>query len=221
MLWGGRNTANKYHWHVWGVVTVSRPHWVCPLSQHVCFCSLHCWGSRLLCWELSATGLGLHAFPTSKPLRFRFLRTPQRCRLGWAWVLCSSLVWAAQVTRCLVSTVAPSWGLHLIASPIPAIQFSGCTTGTPSQGCCMSLLGSWSLAATLPADVDCPESQEVSVNKEGCLQFGRRCLSGTTIAPFQLWLPLPACLWWGMGQSSPGYLCSVLFSVSRPGGVLG
>ena len=37
MLWGGRNTANKYHWHVWGVLTVSRPHWVCPHSWHVCF----------------------------------------------------------------------------------------------------------------------------------------------------------------------------------------
>ena len=42
--------------------------------------------------------------------------------------------------------------LQLIASPIPAAQFSGCTTGTPSQ-----------------ADVDCPESQEVLVsNKPAC-----------------------------------------------------
>ena len=31
VLWGGRNTANKYHWHVWGVLAVSGPHWVCPL----------------------------------------------------------------------------------------------------------------------------------------------------------------------------------------------
>ena len=23
VLWGGRNTANKYHWHVWGVLSVS------------------------------------------------------------------------------------------------------------------------------------------------------------------------------------------------------
>ena len=29
-LWGGRNTANKYHWRVWGVLAVSWPHWVCP-----------------------------------------------------------------------------------------------------------------------------------------------------------------------------------------------
>ena len=46
--------------------------------------------------------------------------------------------------------------LRLIASPIPAAQFSGCTTGTPSQ-----------------ADVDRPESQEILVSNKACLQFGR------------------------------------------------
>ena len=25
----GRDTANKYHWHVWGMLTVDGPHWVC------------------------------------------------------------------------------------------------------------------------------------------------------------------------------------------------
>ena len=30
VLWGGRNTVNKYHWHVWGVLTVYGSHWVCP-----------------------------------------------------------------------------------------------------------------------------------------------------------------------------------------------
>ena len=39
MLWGGRNTANKYHWRVWGVLAVSGPHWVCCCSQ-VCVLSL-------------------------------------------------------------------------------------------------------------------------------------------------------------------------------------
>ena len=50
VLWGGRHTASKYHWDVWRVLAVSGPHWVCPHSQHVCFPSLHCRGSRLLCW---------------------------------------------------------------------------------------------------------------------------------------------------------------------------
>ena len=31
-LWGGRNTANKYHWCVWGALAVSGLHWVCPRS---------------------------------------------------------------------------------------------------------------------------------------------------------------------------------------------
>ena len=46
--------------------------------------------------------------------------------------------------------------LRLIASPVPAARFSGCTAGAPSQ-----------------ADGDRPEPQEVSVSKEACLQFGR------------------------------------------------
>ena len=158
MLWGGRNTANEYHWHV---LTVSELHWVCPHSWRVWFPSLHCSGSRLLCQELSNAGPGLHALPKSKPLRFS--GTPQRCRLGWACVLCLSQVWAAKVTRCLASTVAPSWRLRLIAFPVPAPWFSGCTTSTPSQVCHVSLLGSWSLPETLLVDADHPESQEVLV----------------------------------------------------------
>ena len=49
VLWGGRNTANKSHWRVWGMLVVSGLHWVCPHSWHVCFPSLYCSGSRLLC----------------------------------------------------------------------------------------------------------------------------------------------------------------------------
>ena len=141
VLWGGRNIANKYHWHVWGVLTVSQPHWVCPRSRRVCFPSLHCSGSRLLCWELSEADPGLCALPRSKPLRLRFSGTPQRCRLCWACALCPFQVQAAQLTRCLASAVTPSWRLHLITSPIPAAQFSGCTMGAPSQVGLVSLLG--------------------------------------------------------------------------------
>ena len=104
MLWGGRNTANKCPWRV---LAVTRPHWVCPDSQRVRFPNLHCSGSRLLCRELSGAGPGLHELPRSKPLSFRFSGTPQRCRLGWACVLCLSQVEGAQVTRRLVSAVAP------------------------------------------------------------------------------------------------------------------
>ena len=57
--------------------------------------------------------------------------------------------------------------------------------GAPSEVCRVSILGSWSLAATLPGDVDRPESQEVLVSREVCLQFGIGCLSGADC-------PLPA-----------------------------
>ena len=92
--------------------------------------------------ELSEAGPGLRALPRSKPLRFRFSGTPQRHRLSWACVFCPSQVQAAQVTRCLRSAVIPRWAVRLIASPVPATGFSGCTMGVPSQVCPVSLLGS-------------------------------------------------------------------------------
>ena len=29
VLWKEKDTANKYHWHVWGVLAEDGPHWVC------------------------------------------------------------------------------------------------------------------------------------------------------------------------------------------------
>ena len=49
VLWEGRDTTNKYCGHVWGVLTVYGPHWVCPSSRCVCFPGLRCSGSRVLC----------------------------------------------------------------------------------------------------------------------------------------------------------------------------
>ena len=80
----------------------------------------HFSGSRLLHEEPSEAGPGLHAPPRSEPLRFRHSGSLQRCRLGWACILCPSQVRADQVIRCLVSTVAVTY--HL-----PATWFSGCT----------------------------------------------------------------------------------------------
>ena len=59
--------------------------------------SAHPLGSRLLCREPSEAGPGLHAPPWSKPLRLRHSGSPQRCRVGWACVLCPSQVRAARV----------------------------------------------------------------------------------------------------------------------------
>ena len=50
------------------------------------------------------------------------------------------------------------------------------------------------MAATLQADVNCPESQEVLVsNWEPARSLVEDTVSGAEIAPFWFWLP-PACL---------------------------
>ena len=124
-----------------------------PAPAH-CMCTLPAHTAQALgcsTGKPSKAGPGLHVPPRSKPLRFRHSGSPQRRRLTWACILCSSQVRAARVMRCLASKVAATYRL-----PIPAAWFSGCTTSTPSQ-----------------ADVDRPEPQEVLVSKEACLQFCR------------------------------------------------
>ena len=81
--------------------------------------------------ELSKMAPGFCAFPRSKLLRFRFLGTPQRHRLGWACILCPSQVRAAQVTRCLASAL-PQVGGASCYLPGP-----GCSV---SQVCCNSAI---------------------------------------------------------------------------------
>ena len=124
MLWGGRNTPNLP-----GVLTVSRPHWVCLCAFPVYTAQ----APGCSAGQLSKVGPELHALPRSKLLRFRFSGTPQRCRLGWACNLCPSQVRAAQTTRCLARTQSPG-AVRLIASGVPAIQFPGCTSGSAVSG---------------------------------------------------------------------------------------
>ena len=88
------------------------------LTTCVRFPWLHCLGSRLLCRGLSEAGPGLYALPRSKPLRVRYLGSPQRRRLGWACVLCPSQVRAAQVMRCLVSAVAATYRLPCLCRSV-------------------------------------------------------------------------------------------------------
>ena len=189
VLWGRRNTANKCHWCVGGVLTVSGPHWVCPRSRHVCFPIPHCSGCSLFCWKLSEAGPGLHALPRSKPLRFRFSGTPQRHRLSWACILCPSQVQAAQVTRCLASALSPG-AVRLITSLVPAARFPGWQQACPSQKCRVSPLESYLwLRPTLRADVSRPESQEILVSSQGpACSLVEDAVSGAEIAPF--WLQL-------------------------------
>ena len=80
-------------------------HGVCSLPAHTAQ-ALGCSAGNHRGWPWAA------APPRSKLLRFRHSGSPQRCRLGWACVLCPSQVQAAQVMRCLVSVIAV-----IIASP--------------------------------------------------------------------------------------------------------
>ena len=108
--------------------------------------------------ELSKAGSGLHALPRSKPLRFRFSSTPQRHRLGWACILCPSQVQAAQVTRCLASTLSQLGGVsYHLPGPSPLVSWVRHESTTSDVPCVSS---AELIFATLLVDVNCPGSQE-------------------------------------------------------------
>ena len=88
--------------------------------------------------ELSEVSPWLCAFPRSKPLRIRFSGTPQRCRLGWACVLCSSQVQAAQAIRCLASIVSPGGECILLPPRSQLLGFLG-GSGCAHLRCAMCL----------------------------------------------------------------------------------
>ena len=115
LLWGQRDTANKFHWHVWGVLAVSQPHWVCPCSWCMHFPLYTSQALGCSAREQSEAGPGLCALLRSKPLKFRFSGSPQRGRLCWACVFCPSQVQASQATRCLANAVSP--GGEFVLSP--------------------------------------------------------------------------------------------------------
>ena len=200
MLWGGGITANKYRWHAWGVLTVFQLHWICPHPQHMRFPSLHL-DSRLLCQELSEAGPGLHALPRSKPLRFKFLSTPQRRRLSWACALCPSHVWASQVTRYLASAVTPRWAVHPTTSPVPAARLSGCTTGAPSQACLLKA-DFWVRPCQWMSSVQNPKNSWLAM--EPICSLVEDASLGLRLPLSSSGCPLPACLWQGMGWSAAG-----------------
>ena len=87
VLWGGRNTASKYHSCVWSAHNMD--HTGFPPAHGMCtFLVYTAQDPGCSAGELSKAGLGFRALPRSKLLRFRFLGTPQRHKLGWICVLC-------------------------------------------------------------------------------------------------------------------------------------
>ena len=111
LVQSGCGEGGKLQTNNTGVILVSQPHWACPCSRCMCPPCPHSSGLRLLHRELSEASSGLHAYPRSKPLRFRHSNSPQRRRLHWACVLCLSKLQAAQVMRCLASMVTATYHL--------------------------------------------------------------------------------------------------------------
>ena len=152
VLWGGRGAADKCYWCMWGALTVFWPHWVWPRSQHVCFPRLQCSGSRLLYRERAVSCMHFPGPSRSGP-GSRVLHKGADL-VGPAF--CAFPGRAAQAARSLTSALSPG-----AVSLIPLwsqLQFPPMCTGPVHL---VSLLGSWSLAATLPVDVKHPEFQEV------------------------------------------------------------
>ena len=195
---GREEPADSCRWHV-GSARSSRPHWVRPThgvcAFRVCisqalgcsagdglrralgcvhFPGLNCSGSGP---GVPHKGAGLRSVPVPGPSssRDRVLGEHSRPQLEGA---------SSQLPR-------PSRSVFRV--------YNGCAF----SGTRVSLLGSRSLAATLLAGADCPESQGVLVSHEARLQFGGGCLPGAAIAPVWLWLPRlsvscgdgPACSW--------------------------
>ena len=143
VLWGGRGTADKYHWPVWGALAVFRPHWVCPHSRVCAFrvYSAQAPGCSIGGVPCVACGSSLRVFHKSADSV-----VPEFCAFPGQ---------AAQAARSLMGPLSPG-AVHLIPSVVPAsVSTRTCWVHL------VSVLGSWSLAATLLADVNHPESQEV------------------------------------------------------------
>ena len=98
---------------------------------------------------------------------------------------------------------SPSWAVHLITSLVPAPRFPGYAMRAQSQMCHVAPLGSWSLTATLMADVNPPGSQQDFVSNWGLAHTSvEGAISGAKTAPCLLALAvarLRLCLQWGEG----------------------
>ena len=113
-----------------------------PLTG-VCFPRLHCSGSRLPYRERAL-----------RCVRFQFSGPPQKRGLGWACVLC--LPRPSSSGRQEPGGRALPGAVRLSPSAVPAS-----VSARASEVRLVSVLRTWPLAATLPADVNHPESQRV------------------------------------------------------------
>ena len=70
VLWGGRDTANKHHWHVWRVLAVCGPHCICPSSRRCALPEFTAQPPGCSAGALSKAGPVVCALPRSRLLRF-------------------------------------------------------------------------------------------------------------------------------------------------------
>ena len=144
LLRGGRGAADRYHWRVQGALAVFRPHWVCPRSR----------ACALPVYTAQAPGCSIWSGPcVACGSSFQVLhKSPDS--VGPA--CCAFPARAAQAARSLTGALSPG-AVHLLPSAAPA----SVSTRAGRVPAAVSVLRSWPLAATLLADVDHPESQEV------------------------------------------------------------
>ena len=87
--------------------------------------------------EMSKAGPGWHALPRSKPLRFRFSRTPQRHRLGLRFMPCPGL---SSSGGQVLAEHAPRRAVRLFTSLVLLAWFPGRAAGAPCHVCGVSPL---------------------------------------------------------------------------------
>ena len=177
-----------------------RPHWVC--LAHRCVLS----PSTLLRLQAALYG----ACPALRVVPVFGYSTKARTRLRLRFV--PSPAWAAHAARSLTGALSPG-AARLLPSPAPA---SVSARASRVRAPCV-------LAATLLANVDHPESQEVFGWKpEACLQCGRGCPLWGRICPFPL--PSASCLRWGWASPPPASCSLELltpFVLQKAGSVFG
>ena len=100
VLWGGKDTANKYRWPVWGVLSVDGPHWVCPSSQRVCLPGSTLSGFRVLCRHCLKWALHFVHFPGLSHSGSRVLMSIESVMPSSHLILCRPLL--------LLSPISPS-----------------------------------------------------------------------------------------------------------------
>ena len=208
MLWGGRGTANKHHWHVWGVFTVFQPHWFCPHSRHVCFPCLHCSGSRLLYRERALSCVHFPGLSRSRSGSWVLHKGTDSVGPVFCAFPCPSSSGSQELEERTLLRCSVTYPL-----PIPA-SVSGCAqSGAP----CVSSgeLISWLWPSWQMSTIQNLRKSLVRNWKPVCTLVGD-AISGAKFAPFWLWLAPASTLSpaFGRGWASPQPASSSLVLLS-------